>query len=374
MPFDAGESSRFDRTAGVFSFRRARGFRGTMFKLLSKLAAVIAIAGLATATRNCSGQNETSRKLVASGLMNPSGVAIQPVTGELFVSDTGRGRIIQVRPNDNREIVVDFPVDEFELDHSLVLGPLGLVFRGRNVLIVGSGGDEDGVDSITAFDLEQLGLEPFKPKDAVNIMKLTETAEHPAEGDFFNLAGNRNSLFVTCHGESNKGWIAKIDLVLNDMTGFRRFIPSAALTGVNTPGGMTVSPDGHLVLAQMGTREKERDSVLSFFDQQGQLLDTFPAGLNDVVAVAYGPRRKRLYALDFNWAEPKKGGLYKLVATDTADGCEAEFVMHFERPSAMAFDQLGNLYVTVCGYSEPSESIGDSNLALGKVYRIEGLD
>ena len=128
----------------------------------------------------------------------------------------------------------------------------------------------------------------------------------------------------------------------------------------------------------MGSRDTPGDSVLAFYSPVGELLDKFPTGLNDIVALAYGPRKKRLYALDFNWANPREGGLYRLVGVDNEEGCEAKLIAKLHRPTAMAFDRRGNLYVTTIGFDAPqsrdlapSENVYENN---GKLLLFVELD
>ena len=327
-------------------------------------------------------QDKITPKIVTSNLKNPCGVAIRPVTGEIMVSDTGRGRVIQVDRESTREVIVELPIEEFKLDRGIVIGPTSLMFRGRHILLVGSSGQEDGADSISVFDLQKFGRTALKPEAAEKTLTLEASDEGPAEGDFLAMAMTRTGLFVNNFGTSKPGWVFTADLVLNDVVNFRRFIPTNKIAEkktemTSTPGGIAVSHEGHLAVAQMGSRDQPEDSKLTFYSPAGELLDVFPTGLNDIVALAYGPKSKRLFALDFNWQNPRRGGLYKLVAVDSKLGCEAELVTRLERPTSMAFDPSGNLYITVCGLFESS---GNSSLvneelsAPGKLLMIPGMD
>ena len=316
---------------------------------------------------------DVTTKVFASNLRNPCGVAIRPVTGEVYVADTGRGRVIHVERKTVKEIVAEFPMEEFELDSEFILGPMAIMFRSRNTLIVGTGGSPDGEDSISVYDVEEVGKEPIKAEDFEYQVKLDADGDTPAEGDFFSMAKTKFSLFVTCNGDTSKGWIGRSKLQVKSLGELDRFIATADVAKLPGPGGMTISPEGHLVVAQMGTRDTPGDSILTFYSEGGELLDKFPTGLNDIVALAYGPRKKRLFALDFNWAEPKKGGLYKLVAVDSKEGCTAELVTQLDRPTSMAFDRSGNLYVTVCGF--PDETQEDEEFyGAGKCLLIRGVD
>ncbi len=318
---------------------------------------------------------ERTPKVISSNLKNPCGIAIRPITGEVLVADTGRGRIIEVDKDRFEEVIVNFPIAEFELDRGIVLGPLSLAFRDRNSLMVGTGGSADGRDGIMFFDLGELGNEPFDAsEDVVETLVLEENDDGPAEGDFSAMAREKKGVFVVTHNESQQGWVSRADFVANTTVNFRRLIPTNKLAKTPNPGGITISPDGFVVVAQMGKRDEPGDSELCFYSPAGELLDKFPTGLNDVVALAYGPRKGRLFALDFSWEDPSKGGLYKLVAVDSVEGCEAVLVAKLDRPTSMTFDQNGNLWVTVCGLQDRRQSLDTEFSEPGKVLMFQGLD
>ncbi len=312
--------------------------------------------------------------VLLDNLKNPCGVAIQPTIGSIFVAESGQGRVFRVLDQKPKDMIVDFPVQEFELDRRLMLGPLGIAFRDTNALIVASGGSDDGEDSIAAYDLEKVGKDPLKAEDFEISLTLAADDEHVAEGDFFSLAVTRTALFVNCGGDVENGWVAKADLAVLEMKNLHRFIPTGKLTKATAPGGLTISPDGSLVVAQMGSRDTPGDSVLAFYSMTGELLDRFPTGLNDIVAIAYGPRRKMLYALDFSWEDPQKGGLYQLIAVDTSDGCEAKLIAKLDRPTAMTFDRQGDLYITTSGIPPASEDELPQFENPGKLVVIRELD
>ena len=288
--------------------------------------------------------------VLINDLKNPWGVAVRPTTGIIYVSDTGRGRIVSLEYRNMDEVIVDFPLSEYKLDAGIVLAPLGLIFRGNDTLIVGTGGGQDGDDGISIFDVRRKKKDPIKADDPDATLKLFSDEKYKPEGDFFSLAITRAALYSTCGGDVDQGWLARAEMRVGEIKNFRRYIPTRPLSHTANPGGVCISPQGHIVVSQMGSRDKPGDSLLTFYSPLGELLDKFPTGLSDVVAIAYGPRKRRLYALDFNWANPREGGLYKLVSVDTDDGCEAKLIARLQRPTAMAFDRKGNLYVTTCGF------------------------
>ena len=354
-------------------------FLSGLFGSLACLALATLILPQSSAMAQEKEKDQIVPKIVTSNLKNPFGVAVRPITGEILVADTGRGRIIQIEREITKEVVVDFPIKEFELDKAMVLGPTSLLFRGRHILFVGSVGGEDGEDSISMFDLEQQGRKAFKPEDAVKSLSIEASDDGPAAGNFFAMTRNRTGLYISGYGKNDPSWITSADLIVNDFENFRRLINTPKLTGHPNPGGIALSPENHLVVAQIGSRDEPGDSKLAFYSPAGELLDIFPTGLNDIVSLAYGPKSKRLYALDFSWENPKKGGLYKLVAVDSKDGCEAELIAKLERPTSMTFDQSGNLYITVCGMIGDSRSdsitlVDEEFTAPGKLLLIPGLE
>ena len=83
---------------------------------------------------------DVTTETLCAGLDNPCGVAVQPGTGHVFVSDSGAGRVIRVdpdRPGAVVRAVVGFPVAEAGGKPQRQVGPLGLAFLDRRTLVVG---------------------------------------------------------------------------------------------------------------------------------------------------------------------------------------------------------------------------------------------
>ncbi len=103
------------------------------------LLAMVALAATAAAA-----DDAVKVDVVLTGLTNPCGVAIQPSTGAVFVSDTGAGQIVKFSPdapNKSTPVVTGFPQADAlgGKEPSYSVGPLGLVFLNQNTLIVGEG-------------------------------------------------------------------------------------------------------------------------------------------------------------------------------------------------------------------------------------------
>src|SRR5437868_2286371 len=88
---------------------------------------------------------------VLSGLVNPTGVAIQPETGTIFVSDSGDGKIIRVADGKAQDVITGSPKDLYGKGPKYDIGPLGIAFFDKNTLVVGDGGYVDGKEFVRVF-------------------------------------------------------------------------------------------------------------------------------------------------------------------------------------------------------------------------------
>jgi hypothetical protein len=74
---------------------------------------------------------------------------------------------------------------------------------------------------------------------------------------------------------------------------------------------------------------------------------TLKAALHDLTGVAYSPKTGRLYGVDFAWAAPAEAGLFELAIE--GDTVKPRKIVALDKPTALAFDPQGNLYVTILG-------------------------
>src|SRR5690606_2685470 len=120
--------------------------------------------------------------------------------------------------------------------------------------------------------------------------------------------------------------------------------------------GITFSPDGkELVVSQMGEMNIPNDSLLTFYDPAtGELKKKYTTNLHDIAGLAYSPKTKNLYAVDFAWSSPGEGGLYKL--TIDGDEVKSEKILSLDKPTALAFDKDGNLYITQFGTADENSN------------------
>lgn len=301
---------------------------------------------------------EFKAEVVLDGLDNPCGVAIQPETGDVFVSDSGGKRIIRVKDGKATDVIVDFPLDVYGKGPMYNVGPLGLLFLDKNTLVVGGGGKVDGEELLRVYAIPDEGAEPIKAEEAMKqSFKLEAMGEVKGEGNFYALARIEDAIFVTANGDDTKGWVARATLKnANEVDTFERFLATKEATQVDAPVGITVSPQKYLVVGQMGEINVPGDSLLTFYDApKKEVLLNIQTGLSDIAAVAYSTQKRgekeQLYVLDFSWHDTTQGGLFRIVAKDkdNPDKVTPRKIVELDKPTAMVFGADGTLYITVLG-------------------------
>ncbi len=292
---------------------------------------------------------------VVTGLDNPTGIAIQPATGHVFVADSGAGKVVRIIDGKAEEVVVGSPIDIYGKGPMYNIGPLGIAFFDKDTLVVADGGLVDGQECIRTFAVPSVGAAPVK-YDADEKFKsnpLEEKDDLKAEGNFYGLVVTQSAAFVTSNGDDDKGWIAKIDIEGTKFGKLERFIATKEATNVDAPVAITLNPKtGDLVVGQMGEINVSKDGLLTFYSAKtGKKLLNLETGLHDLTGVAYSPKTGLLYGTDFAWMEPKEGGLFRLDA-DLVDGkqaIKAKKITAFDKATALAFAPDGTLYITVIG-------------------------
>ncbi len=105
----------------------------------------------------CQASNAAVPEVVVAGLDNPRGIAIQPETGHVFVSESGRGRVIRIVDGQPQDVVVGFPLETIGQDPGERIGPLGLAFLNKDILVIGGGGQPDGQDVVYVVSVPAVG-------------------------------------------------------------------------------------------------------------------------------------------------------------------------------------------------------------------------
>ncbi len=89
----------------------------------------------------------------------------------------------------------------------------------------------------------------------------------------------------------------------------------------------------------------------------------YETGLSDITGLAYSPVNGKLFATDFSWSDTSKGALHELVVK--GDECTTRKVADLDKPTALAFDKEGHLYVTILGTADEG-----SDKPAGKLLRL----
>ncbi len=298
---------------------------------------------------------EPTKTTLISGLDNPSGLAIQPTSGDVFVADSAAGRIVRFNPASAGKampVVTDFGQDIYGKGPMYDIGPLGLGFLDKDTLVVGGGENKDGAEIVSVFAVPPAG-KMVKASDAK--YKLGPIAPGEAsqmgEGNFYALGITSKAIYVTSNGDDTKGWILRSQIAGGVPGELKPFIATkVALEDTDAPVGITMSAEGNLIVGQSGEVNKPNDSLLTSYSPEGKLQMRAATNLHDITGLAYSPSGK-LYAVDFAWITPADGGLFRLDVTKDGGSAtvKAVKIMSLDKPTAMAFGKDGALYVTVFG-------------------------
>ncbi len=330
-------------------------------------------------------ESETELKIevtveeLLTGLDNPTGVAVHPDSGHVYVAESAAGRVVRVdpaTPGKAEDAITDFPLSTYGKGPVYSIGPLGLAFLDEKTLVVGGGGLEDGKELLQIYAVPPAG-QAIKAETAKHHLGPIPPGEmtESGEGNFYGVAIVDGDIFVTCNGDDAKGWVARARL--GEKPEFKPFIATKELTKVDAPTAISINRRGHVVVGQMGEISVPGDSLLTFYNAHtGKLLLNLPTGLHDITGLAYSsapdPDLQRLYAVDFAWSDTSAGGLFRIdgvLNDDGSIGCTPILVQKLDKPTALAFAPDGKtLYVTLFG----TAAEGDQQKP-GKLLKITGV-
>ncbi len=323
-----------------------------MVRILASLALALCAAAPAVA--------QVKVEVVFSGLDNPCGVAVQPETGHIFVSDGGAGRVVRIVDGKLEEVITGYPLDVYGKGPMYNIGPLGLVFLDKDTLVVGDGGFKDGEECLRVYTVPAAGKPALNYENSkAKLGPLAANDQLKGEGNLYALAANKSAIFVSCNGDDTKGWIAKAEINGEQFGELKRAIATKEAVEVDAPVGLTLSPQGELVVGQMGEINVPGDSLLSFYNPNtGKLLLNLKTGLYDISALAYSPKNKQLYALDFAWMKTEDGGLFQLVREmkNGQPAVKTTKITSLDKPAAFAFGKDGELYIAVLGTKKDEQT------------------
>lgn len=325
-------------------------------------------------------------KVKITNLENPSGVAVDPATGHVFVAS--RYGVYRYDPAKHTEnvpkgekislAVSGYPTDVYGKGPMYNVGPLGVAIRGT-WLIVGDGSRVDGEELVRVYDIKpemKADDKPLKEDEAaftLGPIKAGDVSEK-GEGNFYGVVTIGDNIYITSNGDDTKGWILKSEIKENTPGELTGFIATKEVLEVDAPAAATVSPDGaELVVSQMGEVNVPGDSLLTFYNPaDGKLIRSLETGLSDIVGLAYSPKSKKLYATEFSWVDESKGALYRLDIE--GDKVTPVKILDLDKPAALAFDKEGNnLYITVFGSAKEEEG-EESEDSPGTLIGVDATD
>src|SRR4051812_18705891 len=107
---------------------------------MTRLCSALAFTALASLGLAAFAQDAKVEEVVG-GLSNPCGVAVQPGTNQVFLSDSANGRVCRVVNGKLQDVITGSPKDVYGKGPFYDIGPLGLVFTsdGKSI-VVGDGG------------------------------------------------------------------------------------------------------------------------------------------------------------------------------------------------------------------------------------------
>jgi len=330
---------------------------------------------------------------LAKDLSEPTGLAIQPNSETLFISESGTGKILAIpsgKPDARYIAVQGLPKAEQPKD-GIILGSSDLAARGgvaglgfideRNLAVAYLKSNRQ--PAIGVFELpvkEESDKKPVNFDAAKQTLGplASETSEKSSDketnsnGTFFGVTVspfNPPALFVTNPG-SSRGWLFKADV--RKGTGLEQLKPF--MMTKSTPLAIAMNRRGVLVVsANTGTSKEAPEGTLTFYNwKSGATLASFPTPLADIVALAYSPESGRLYAASLSRAKPGEAGIYRLDAATVGNraGMKAVKVLAVDRPTALAFSVGNVLYATAFGKQD-----GDAKNAAdneGTLLKIKG--
>jgi len=311
---------------------------------------------------------EPKTTVVADGIDNPSGLAVQRSTGHVFIA--ARSGVHRLVPGDKPVVTTEvgsFATDIYGKGPKYNIGPLGVGLLGDDHLIIGDGSNPDEKEVVLVVPVgKEAPKTPLTAKDAAFVLGPIKAGKDSAkgEGNYYGVAVGHNAIFITCNGDDTKGWVAKAEVKDHKPGELKPFIATKVATNVDAPVGITFSKSGkELVVSQMGEMNVPGDSLLTMYNPaDGKLISSLKTGLHDIAGLAFSPKTGKLYVVDFAWVKTSEGGLFEL--TVDHDKVTATKVLSLDKPTSLAFGKDGHLYITEFGTSKDDKPAG-------KVIRVD---
>jgi hypothetical protein len=316
------------------------------------------------ATPYASAAGDVAIEVILKGLTNPCGVTIRPGDSadryQIFVADSGAGRILRLwssEPKLTAEVITGFPLTTFGEDGARV-GPMSLLFLGRDQLIVGASGGE-GASLLMFEKLEQSApIAADQATQRVEISTEKGTVNHVC--GLVRTRANDNvpdALVLACVNNDPLGILCKIPVRAGTLGEVQPFAETNDAAEKSALVAISIDGHGYLVIGWAGSVRLPRDSRLIFYSPLGgKLVMSRSTNLYDTMGLAYSPKSGNIYAVDAAWMETTNGGVFRIDDGGQPDKsqCVAVKIADVLRPSALAFGPDGALYVT--GFGEAGDA------------------
>ncbi|MDA0282116.1 MAG: hypothetical protein O3B13_23830 [Planctomycetota bacterium] len=313
-------------------------------------------------------------EVVADGLDNPSGVAVQPGTGHVFIASHAGVHRLDPKTGKLTAEVTGYPdpTDIYGKGPKYAIGPLGLSFLDQNTLVVGGGSRIDGEELVRIFTVgNEAAAAPQREDAAARTLGPIPASDQSVkgEGNFYGVVATAEGIFVTCNGDDTKGWVAKATVKDGKVGKLKLTIATKEATEVDAPGPIAVTKSGKgVMVGQIGEVTVPGDSLITIYSAAGKMQKNLTIGLNDIAGIAWSPAGK-LFATDFSWVDATQGGLFSVsLGMKDAKAATTKKLLSLDKPTGIAFDAEGNAYIAVFGtVSEGSDK------PAGQILKVSGL-
>ena len=342
--------------------------------LKSRLATLLGSLAIAAVVSVSAQAAKPTVTVVAEGLDNPTGVAVQPGTGHVFIASHAGVHRLDPKSGKLTAEVTGYPdpTDVYGKGPKYAIGPLGLAFLDQNTLVVGGGSRKDGEELVRIFKVgDSAASEPQKESAAAKTLGPIPMSDETikGEGNFYGVAANENWIFVTCNGDDTKGWVASSRVKDGKAGKLKLTIATKEATEVDAPGPITFTKSGKGVLVgQIGEVNVPGDSLITIYSPKGKMQRNLTTSLNDIAGIAWSPAGK-LFATDFSWVDAKQGALYSVsLGMKDAKAAKTKKLLDLDKPTGIAFDSDGNAYIAVFGTAAEG-----SDKPAGQILKVSGL-
>jgi hypothetical protein len=357
--------NRSTRTSlwAVHALRRDFFLRMIAFSALAIVNTKMSLA------QDLTSESELVVQTIADNLRHPTGIAIHPQTGIIFVAEQGAQQIVRVVDGNADTAVFGFR-KEVAAEEPREEQILHLAFIDQSTLaVIVKSLPKNEYDILV---LKNVSTEAGKKLSAAisSRYRIGRTVSKDLLSDLTNFAQGGFSIFLTGKSAENAHWLAKGSIA---ETGISKPVPVAPISEANsirTPTAIACSPMGFLTVGFVGADAIHSESSLAFFDDDGGKLGEARLDLADVWGLAYHPTNGRLFALGRQKGGDNNPGLFQIVtASDGLSGISHR-VLALPRPTAFVFDAKGELFVSLHG---EDTSVNEAPMS-GFVIKISGLD